>query len=330
MVSVDTILRAVLTRFIISQTSLVCILELAKHLHLRIKKQTTAASLRLEQNRVITVILEIYGEGLRRKSKIIPSTLAAMAEVFLLISKKLLCSEVHQAIAQTSIDTAEYGSDLDTTISRLGVDGIAYLQTRSPQGVNAEAEVNVSLSIANLILYSWKIDAELIQQLVSDQSSEVGPFKLLGIRTHMGHIQKPTRQLSVNVWNILLLAALLHKSPGPGVLLMRHFPVFVTAYRESLAASSSVSLGIVNAAANINHCYASVKLWLLLERMLSQAPEVPDGKTLITKVMPFVIWNDLWTPFSDLITAYEADVSKGQNTVCATSDTVNSPTVRSN
>lgn len=143
----------------------------------------------------------------------------------------------------------------------------------------------------------------------------------------MDNTQKITRQLSVNVWNVLLLAALLHKSPGPGALLMKHFPVFVIAYRESLATSSSVALGIVNAAANINHCYASVKLWLLLERMLSQAPEVSDGNTLIPKFMAFVIWNDLWTPFSDLITAYEADVSRGQNTVCATS---NSPTARSN
>ncbi len=56
---------------------------------------------------------------------------------------------------------------------------MGYLQTRSPQGVNAEAEVNVSLSIANLILYSWKIDAEPIQQFFSEQSSEVGPSKYL-------------------------------------------------------------------------------------------------------------------------------------------------------
>lgn len=83
LVHVDTILRAVLTRFIISQSSLVRILEEAKHLHLRIKKKTTAASLRLEQNRIISVVLEIYGEGLRRKSRIVPSTLAAIAEVFL-------------------------------------------------------------------------------------------------------------------------------------------------------------------------------------------------------------------------------------------------------
>jgi hypothetical protein len=146
----------------------------------------------------------------------------------------------------------------------------------------------------------------------------------------MDHIQKFTRQPSVSVWNVLLLATLLHKSPALGALLMKHFPAFVIAYRESLAASSSVTLGIVNAAANINHCYASVKLWLLLEKMLSQAPEVPDGNTLNPKAMPFVVWNDLWTPFSDLITAYEADVSRGQNMVCATSNTVNSPTVRSN
>jgi hypothetical protein len=201
------------------------------------------------------------------------------------------------------------------------VDGIAYLQTRSPQGANAEAEVNVSLSIANLILYSWKIDAEPIQQLISEQPSEVSFFwvTVLGIRAHIDHLQKFARQLNINVWNVLLLAVLFHKSPSPGALLMRHFPAFVTAYRESLAASSSVAYGIVNAAANINHCYASVKLWLLLERMLSQTRELPDGNTPITKSMPFVIWNALWTPFSDLITAYESDVSRGQDTVRATS-----------
>ena len=73
-------------------------------------------------------------------------------------------------------------------MARLGVDGIVYLQTRTPQGVNAEAEVNVSLSIANLILYGWKIDAEPIQQLFSEQPSEVSLFKLFGIRARMDHI----------------------------------------------------------------------------------------------------------------------------------------------
>lgn len=112
----------------------------------------------------------------------------------------------------------------------------------------------------------------------------------------------------------MLLAALFHKSPGPGALLMKHFLAFVPAYRESLAASSSVIHGIVNAAANINHCLASVKLWLLLERMLSQIPEAS-----IPKAMPFTIWNALWTPISDLIVVYEADVSRGQDMVRATS-----------
>jgi len=103
-------------------------------------------------------------------------------------------------------------------------------------------------------------------------------------------------------------------SPGPGALLIKHFPAFVTTYREALAASSSAIHGVVLAAANINHCYASVKLWLLLERMLSQTPGTPDGRALVPKAMPFVIWNELWPPFSGLITAYEADVSKGQDT----------------
>ncbi|KAI0302159.1 hypothetical protein BC826DRAFT_987563 [Russula brevipes] len=268
LVYVETILRAVFIRSIISRSSLVRILEVAKHLHIRIKKQTTPANLRFEQNRIIFVVLESYGEGLRRKSRIFPPTLAAMAE----------------AIAQTSIDTTEYEKDLDSVIARLGTDGIAYLQARSPQGVNTEAEVNISLSVANLVLYGWKIDAEAITQLISERPPE-----------------KLARHLNTNVWNALLLAALSHKSSVPGALLMTHFPAFVAAYREALAASSSAAQGIVNAAANINHCYASVKLWLMLERT----------------AMPFVIWNELWPPFSNLIDVYEADVAKGQNTVRA-------------
>jgi hypothetical protein len=98
---------------------------------------------------------------------------------------------------------------------------------------------------------------------------------------------------------------------------MKHFPSFATTYGEALAASSSVARGVVNAAANINHCYASVKLWLLLERMLSQPPETADGHIPIPRAIPFVIWNVLWTPFSDLISVYEVDVSKGQDTVRA-------------
>ena len=125
------------------------------------------------------------------------------------------------------------------------------------------------------------------------------------------------RPLSLNSWNALLLAALSHKSPGPGALLMKHFPSFVTTYGEALVASSSAARGVVNAAANINHCYASVKLWLLLERMLSQSPEAADVRAPNPRAMPFVIWNELWTPFSELISAYEVDVSKGQDTVRA-------------
>jgi hypothetical protein len=58
-------------------------------------------------------------------------------------------------------------------MARLGVEGMAYLQTRNLQGFNAETEVNISLSIANLILYSWKVDPESVHQLFSEQALEV-------------------------------------------------------------------------------------------------------------------------------------------------------------
>ncbi|KAH9050659.1 hypothetical protein EDB84DRAFT_1666282 [Lactarius hengduanensis] len=281
LVYADTILRAVLIRFIINQPSLVRILEVAKHLHVRIRKQTAPTDFRLEHNRIMSTILESYGEGLRRKSRISPLTLAAMAE----------------AIAQTSINTIEYDKDLESSIAKLGADGIAYLQARALQGGNAEAEVNVSLSIAKLVLHGLEIDGEPIHQLFLEQPPEVRP------RIHS----------ILHVWNVLLLTTLSHKFTRSGVLLMGHFPTFVIAYREALTLTSSATQGLVSAAANINHCYASVKLWLLLDVMLSQDPESPDGRAAVSKAGPFVIWNELWPPFSDLISAHEADVPRGQN-----------------
>jgi hypothetical protein len=82
-----------------------------------------------------------------------------------------------------------------------------------------------------------------------------------------------------------------------------------------MAASSIVTQGLVNAAANINHCYASVKLWLLLERTLSQNPQSQGGQLPVSRAGPFVIWNELWPPFLILINAHEAEVLKGQNAV---------------
>ncbi|KAH9180668.1 hypothetical protein EDB89DRAFT_1920409 [Lactarius sanguifluus] len=278
LVYADTILRAVLIRFIINQPSLVRILEVAKHLHVRIRKQTAPTDFRLEHNRIMSTILESYGEGLRRKSRISPSTLAAMAE----------------AIAQTSINTIEYDKDLESTIAKLGADGIAYMQTRALQGGNAEAEVKISLSIAKLVLHGLEIDGEPIHQLFLEQPPE-----------------KSARLLSIHVWNVLLLTALSHKFTRSGVLLMGHFPTFVIAYREALTVSSSATQGLVSAAANINHCYASVKLWLLLDMMLSQDPGSPDGHAAVSKAGPFVIWNELWPPFSDLISAHEAERAEG-------------------
>jgi hypothetical protein len=121
--------------------------------------------------------------------------------------------------------------------------------------------------------------------------------------------------LGIHVWNLLLLAALSHKLTRPGALLVGHFSTFVIAYREVLTVPSSATQGLVGTAANINHCYASVKLWLLLDMMLSQDPGSTDGGAAVSKAGPFVIWNELWPPFSDLISAHEADVPKGQNMV---------------
>ncbi|KAI0273752.1 hypothetical protein BC834DRAFT_227074 [Gloeopeniophorella convolvens] len=281
LVHVDTILRAVLIRFHISQASFVRLLDIGKGFHLRLKKQVTSVDRRLEQNRIISTILEIIGDALRRKSRVFPSTLTAMIE----------------AIIQTSVGAADYEKDLDSSLAKLGADGVSYLQSHTQQGGNAEIEVNTSLAAAKLVLHGSEFDVELIPQLLSEQS-----------------VERSSRQLNVHTWNILLLAALLHENARPGALITAYFPSFVSTYREALASSSSMVQGIVSAAANINHCYASVKLWLLLERMLSQPQEPQEGVVPAATAGPFIIWNELWPPFANLITVHDVDTPKGQNT----------------
>ena len=55
------------------------------------------------------------------------------------------------------------------------------------------------------------------------------------------------------------------------------------------------SSGIMTQASSINHCYASIKLWLLLERRLSNTSEAESQKYINTGT--FTIWNELWSPF---------------------------------
>jgi hypothetical protein len=62
---------------------------------------------------------------------------------------------------------------LESSIAKLGADAIAYLQARTLQSGNAEAEVNISLSIAKLVLHGLEIDAEPIHQLLLEQAPEV-------------------------------------------------------------------------------------------------------------------------------------------------------------
>jgi len=62
---------------------------------------------------------------------------------------------------------------LESSLTKLGADGIAYLQTRTFQSSNAEAEVNISLSIAILVLHGLEIDVEPIHQLLLEQPPEV-------------------------------------------------------------------------------------------------------------------------------------------------------------
>lgn len=62
---------------------------------------------------------------------------------------------------------------MESSIAKLGGDAIAYLQARTPQSGNAETEVDISLSIAKIVLHGLEIDAEPIHQLFLEQAPDV-------------------------------------------------------------------------------------------------------------------------------------------------------------
>ncbi|KAI0322233.1 hypothetical protein OF83DRAFT_1279816 [Amylostereum chailletii] len=207
-------------------------------------------------NSVSLAFLETLSDALRGGNYTLSFTLCGMAEA------------VIQEIIQGPAKDAD---DAQMWLTRFANDGMVYLL--SSNFTEGDADINASLRVAHLVFYGAERKPEILHQPIVEQ--------------YQG---KSSRLLSLGAWNVLLLAALSHASTGAATALMRHFSGFTLTYRDSLASPT----GLTSQASNINHCYTSIKLWLLLERKISGASVKSQ---MDSNVGTFTIWNELWSPF---------------------------------
>ncbi|TFY77906.1 hypothetical protein EWM64_g6106 [Hericium alpestre] len=277
--SLEMILRATLIRFHISRQSLVRLLEVVQTIRRKDRRQATGAM----HNLTLTLI-EILADGLRRKTRIPTVTIGALTEALM------------ETLVAKSGRTVEAFADIAI---RLAEDGLFYLQTHSVHAGQVDAEFHASIAVAKLVMFGTQQRTEIIHRALSEQLDKTARYPL-----------------SVRAWNILLLCALQTKSNDPGAVLLSHFTTFVQTFRDTLTPQPrSAGLLNVTVAADINSGYAGIKLWLLLERKLSNAVEDDpfESSAKPSDVGPFMIWNELWPSFQNLTGMYGLDLQGGQN-----------------
>jgi hypothetical protein len=111
---------------------------------------------------------------------------------------------------------------------------------------------------------------------------------------------------------VLTLASISRESSKPAEALMQHFPSFATTFQDSLI--SPWSSAPTDKASTINHCYTSVKLWLLLAQKLCDGDSMKSRNYNSTT---FMIWNELWPPFLHMLTELTTNSARGLNAVSA-------------
>ncbi|KAI0054105.1 hypothetical protein FA95DRAFT_1480391 [Auriscalpium vulgare] len=274
----DTTLRALLLRFQVPRQNMTRTLEIIGEVFRRPKKQGAATS-GITLNPVSTTFCEILSEGFRGKARILPVTLTAMIETL---------------ISTGIIGSLDIDEELRNCTLQLADDGLFYLQNRGSQDGNADKDCDTSLAVAKLVHYGAEQNPEVLHRA----------FKA------------PRQTVSLRTWNILVLAALSHRSIKPGIVLMTHFSTCVAIYRDTLVAPPAS--GLASAAASYNHCYAAIKLWLLLDRKLSSSAEIASqSPTIRQNSVAYMVWNELWPPFLDVISQQVLDSQRVQNTPLA-------------
>jgi hypothetical protein len=86
----ETVVRSALVRFHVSRYSLSRIIDVTSSLYRKTRTQNDSSMSQIQSNNISSAILEILVDGLRLKTRILPSTLTSILEV----SRALSCSVV--------------------------------------------------------------------------------------------------------------------------------------------------------------------------------------------------------------------------------------------
>lgn len=163
-----------------------------------------------------------------------------------------------------------------STVLRACSDAVSYLSSPTYRETYGQVEFTASLAVVKLVLHaSTHVDTFLTQSLVGEARSST----------------------AVRVWNLVALGGLKSPTSDAAQKLLVLLPHFVIAYVSLLRLPMS---GVLNesAAPNVNHGFASVKLWMLVARKacMHDASGVSDpdrGERMV--------WNELWPPFERLL-----------------------------
>jgi hypothetical protein len=121
-----------------------------------------------------------------------------------------------------------------------------------------------------------------------------------------------------------VLAALTNPADTWASLLFAHFSTFSLAYYTLLKPYIQANAGPPDsAAADINHAYASIKLWLLLAQKKSLQTVVHPKAQSLNSVQEdcgnsaaMMVWTELWPHFESLVNVFEIEAQFGTVSVC--------------
>ncbi|EMD38403.1 hypothetical protein CERSUDRAFT_113558 [Gelatoporia subvermispora B] len=278
----ETLLRASLIRFHVTSVALIRMIQVTSRLF---RQRVSATPAALAANPILFAILEILSEGLRGKTRVLPSTLAALLE-----ATTATLEEERQTSGSTMLS--------HESVVRLAEDGLFFLCNEVLLDSTYQADFTASQAVTKLILAAAEVQPSIFAQL-------------------------STTPPSVRAWNLLVLAALSSQTMAPTALLFDQFPAFSFAYSVSLQPYQD-PLQVTNietqdlAHADISRAYAALKLWILLAHKIAtgqqgvrtDGPDNPIQNTELRTAQ--MIWNELWPPFDSAISTFELDAQLGQ------------------
>ncbi|KAH7914698.1 hypothetical protein BJ138DRAFT_1143394 [Hygrophoropsis aurantiaca] len=267
----EVIIRVSLSRTIVKKESLLDLLQITSPP--RNNDHPTNFTTSTESNNISQVILEMFEDVLRLKTRVLPQTLSAIVEAILSTDIR-----IYSSVNRPS----------NMIIRNLGSSGLYFLENHIWSTTQCDMELSASMSIARFVLHAAEAGREVFEDLLAE------------------NMQRSSRSnTAVRTWNIILLAVLSDPSRKHALMVFSQLPAFLPPYYRCLGTYVQAGATLESAAADIEHAYTGLKLWLLLAQSLSEKTTGLSGNQDINPTRR--IWNELWPPFETLVDIFRAD-----------------------